>query len=99
MNRYYHTSFIFPFVGCALAGAVIEGGKEFTTGVIDGSVNAVSTISGAVLEDATSIVETTTEVTTGVIDTVAKEVDEQTDELQDTICKRIKSISQGEEGR
>lgn len=75
---------LFFFVGCASVGAVIEGGKEFTTGVIDGSVNAVSTISGAVLEDASNIVETTTEVTVGVIDTVAKEVDEQTDELQDT---------------
>ena len=75
---------LFFFVGCASVGAVIEGGKEFTTGVIDGSVNAVSTISGAVLEDASNIVETTTEVTAGVIDTVAKEVDEQTDELQDT---------------
>ena len=69
---------------CASVGAVIEGGKEFTTGVVDGSVKAVSTISGAVLEDASSIVETTTEITTGVIDTVAKEVDEQTDELQNT---------------
>ena len=75
---------LFFFVGCASVGAVIEGGKEFTTGVIDGSVNAVSTISGAVLEDASNVVETTTEVTTGIIDTVAKEVDEQTDELQDT---------------
>lgn len=75
---------LFFFVGCASVGAVIEGGKEFTTGVIDGSVSAVSTVSQAVLEDASSIVETTTEVTTGVISTVAKEVDEQTDELQDT---------------
>lgn len=75
---------LFFFVGCASVGAVIEGGKEFTTGVIDGSVNAVSTISGAVLEDASNIVETTAEVTAGVVDTVAKEVDEQTDELQDT---------------
>ena len=75
---------LFLTVSCASVGAVIEGGKEFTTGVIDGSVNAVSTISGAVLEDASNVVETTTEVTTGIIDTVAKEVDEQTDELQDT---------------
>jgi hypothetical protein len=75
---------LFFFVGCASVGAVIEGGKEFTTGVIDGSVNAVATVSGAVLEDASNIVETTAEVTTGIVDTVAKEVDEQTDELQDT---------------
>lgn len=74
---------IFLLPSCASVGAVIEGGKEFTTGVIDGSVKAVSTISGAVLEDASNIVETTAEVTQGVVDTVAKEVDEQTDELQD----------------
>jgi hypothetical protein len=68
---------------CASVGAVIEGGKEFTTGVIDGSVKAVSTVSGAVLTDVSNVVETTAEVTKGVVDTVAKEVDEQTDELQD----------------
>lgn len=75
---------LFFFVGCASVGAVIEGGKEFTTGVVDGSVKAVSTISGAVLEDVSDVVETTAEVTKGVVDTVAKEVDEQTDELQNT---------------
>ena len=73
---------------CASVGAVIEGGKEFTTGVVDGSVNAVSTVTGAVLQDASSIVETTAEITSGVVDTVAKEVDEQTDELQDTAPKK-----------
>jgi len=75
---------LFFFVGCASVGAVIEGGKGFTTGVVDGSVKAVSTISGAVLEDVSNVVETTAEVTKGVVDTVAKEVDEQTDELQGT---------------
>ena len=75
---------LFFFVGCASVGAVIEGGKDFTTGVVDGSVKAVSTISGAVLEDVSDVVETTAEVTKGVVDTVAKEVDEQTDELQNT---------------
>ena len=74
---------IFLLPSCASVGAVIEGGKEFTTGVVDGSVKAVSTVTGAVLEDASSIVETTAEITTGVVETVANEVDEQTDELQD----------------
>ena len=68
---------------CASVGAVIEGGKEFTTGVVDGSVKAISTVSGAVLSDVSNVVETTAEVTTGIVETVAKEVDEQTDELQD----------------
>jgi hypothetical protein len=74
---------LFFFVGCASVGAVIEGGKEFTTGVIDGSVNAVSTVSQAVLEDASSIANTAAEAASGVIETVETEVDKQTDELQD----------------
>ena len=68
---------------CASVGAVIEGGKEFTTGVVDGSVNAVSTVSQAVLKDASSIATTAAEAAGGVIDTVATEVDKQTDELQE----------------
>ena len=68
---------------CASVGAVIEGGKEFTTGVIDGSVKAVSTVSGAVLSDVSDVVSTTAEVTQGVVTTISDEIDEQTDELQD----------------
>ena len=68
---------------CASVGAVIEGGKEFTTGVIDGSVNAVATVSGAVLQDAADITATAAEVTSGVVDTVAENVDKQTNELQE----------------
>ena len=68
---------------CASVGAVIEGGKEFTTGVVDGSVNAVSTVSQAVLTDVSSITATAATAAGGVIDTVATEVDKQTDELQE----------------
>ena len=74
---------IFLLPSCASVGAVIEGGKEFTTGVIDGSVNAVATGSGAVLQDAADITATAAEVTSGVVDTVAENVDKQTDELQE----------------
>ena len=74
---------LFFFVGCASVGAVIEGGKEFTTGVVDGSVNAVSTVSQAVLKDASSIATTAAEAASGVIETVESEVDKQTDELQE----------------
>ena len=74
---------IFLLPSCASVGAVIEGGKEFTTGVIDGSVKAVSTVSGAVLEDVSDVVATTAEVTQGVVTTISDEIDEQTDELQD----------------
>ena len=67
---------------CASVGAVIEGGKEFTTGVVDGSVNAVSTVSQAVLTDVSSITATAATAAGGVIETVSTEIDKQTDELQ-----------------
>jgi hypothetical protein len=75
---------LFLLPSCASVGAVIEGGKEFTTGVVDGSVNAVSTVSQAVLKDASSIATTATEAVSGVIETVETEVDKQTDELQNS---------------
>ena len=82
MTRFLSITAFLGFVlflpSCASVGAVIEGGKEFTTGVVDGSVNAVSTVSQAVLTDVSSITATAG----GVIDTVATEVDKQTDELQ-----------------
>ena len=79
---------LFLLPSCASVGAVIDGGNEFTTSVVDGSVKAVSTVSGPVLNDVSSVVETTAESTSGVVETVAKEVDEQTDELQDTPEKK-----------
>ena len=86
MNRLLSITAVLGFVvflpSCASVGAVIEGGKEFTTGVVDGSVNAVSTIAGAVLTDVSSITSTAAQAATGVIETVATEVDRQTDALQ-----------------
>ena len=86
MNRLFTIlaglSFVVFLPSCASVGAVIEGGKEFTTGVVDGSVNAVSTVSQAVLTDVSSITATAATAAGGVIETVATEVDKQTDELQ-----------------
>ena len=74
-------------------GAVIEGGKDSTTGVIDSSVKGVATVSTAVLEDVSDITATAAKVPSGVIETVVKN-DNQTDELQDkdTSEKRIKGF-------
>ena len=74
---------IVMFVGCASVGAVIEGGKEFTTGVVDGAVQGSRTIVNAVADDVVSVGTLVADTTTGVIDTVADEVDRQTDELQE----------------
>lgn len=86
MTRFLSITAFLGFVlflpSCASVGAVIEGGKEFTTGVVDGSVNAVSTVSQAVLTDVSSITATAATAAGGVIDTVSTEIDKQTDELQ-----------------
>ena len=81
-------AYIAIFVGillpsCASVGAVIEGGKEFTTGVVDGAVQGTQTLVNAGAEDVVSVGTLVADTTTGVIDTVADEVDRQTDELQE----------------
>jgi len=68
---------------CASVGAVIEGGKQFTTGVVDGAVQGSRTIVGAVADDVVSVATVAVDTTVGVVDTVADEVDKQTDELQE----------------
>jgi len=68
---------------CASVGAVIEGGKEFTTGVVDGAVQGTQTLVNAVADDVVSVGTLAANTATGVVDTVANEVDRQTDELQE----------------
>ena len=53
-------AYIAIFVGillpsCASVGAVIEGGKEFTTGVVDGAVQGTQTLVNAVADDVVSV--------------------------------------------
>lgn len=73
---------------CATVGSVIEGGKEFTTGVVDGAVKGTRTVATAVADDVVSVGTLATETVIGVVDTVADEVDRQTDELQETPEKK-----------
>jgi hypothetical protein len=67
---------------------VIEGGKDFTTGVIDGSVNAVGGVAVAVLEDVSDVTSTAAKAAGGVVETVTEEIDKQTDELQENSPKK-----------
>jgi hypothetical protein len=67
---------------CASVGAVIEGGKEFTTGVVDGAVKGTRTVVNAVADDVVSVGTLAVDTATGIVDNVAEEVDRQTDELQ-----------------
>lgn len=79
---------------CASVGSVIEGGKEFTTGVVDGAVKGTSTVVSAVSEDVVStgefVVESAVDVGksvvntgTGIVQKAAQRIDEETDKLQD----------------
>lgn len=74
---------VFYVASCASVGAVMEGGKAFTTGVVDGAVQGSRTIVNAVADDVVAAGTLVADTTTGVINTVADEVDRQTDALQE----------------
>ena len=83
----------FLFASCASIGSVIEGGKEFTTGMVDGAVKGTATVVGAVSEDVVNtgefVVDTVVDVHkavietgTGVVENAAERIDKETDKLQ-----------------
>jgi len=74
---------LFFAASCSTVGAVIDGGKKLSTGVIDATVDTAAGLSTAVLDDASSVVATTANATKGVVETVRSEVDKQTDALQE----------------
>ena len=67
---------------CASVGAVIEGGKDLTTSVIDSTVKTAGNMTNAVLDDVSSVVDTVGDSVGNVVDTVVEQVDSQTNELQ-----------------
>ena len=67
---------------CASLGAVIDGGQDLVTSVIDSSVETAGNKTPAVLDDVSSVVDTVGDSVSDVVDTVVEEVDEQTNELQ-----------------
>jgi len=87
MNKLFTIIAVLGFVvllpSCASVGAVIEGGKDVTTSIVDTSVKTAGNIGTAVLRDASDIVNTAADAAEGVVDTVVTEIDEQTDELQE----------------
>tara|TARA_R110001592_G_scaffold321083_2_gene599522 strand:+ start:1610 stop:1879 length:270 start_codon:yes stop_codon:yes gene_type:complete len=68
---------------CATVNSVVEGGKDIAMTTVDKTVKTAGNISGAALNDVSSIVTTVAETYEGVITTVVENIDEQTDELQD----------------
>ena len=67
---------------CATVGAVIDGGKDLTTSVIDSTVKTAGNITTSALEDVSGVIETVAESTENIVENVVEEVDEQTNELQ-----------------
>jgi phage-related protein len=69
---------------CATVGAVIDGGKDLTTSVIDSTVKTAGNITTSALEDVSGVIDTVAESTENIVDNVVDQIDEQTDELQDS---------------
>ena len=69
---------------CASIGAVIEGGKDLTTSVIDSTVTTAGNITTAVIDDAGAVVNTVGDSVSNVVETVVENVDEQTDAIQES---------------
>jgi len=68
---------------CATVGAVIDGGIDLGSSVIDSTVKTAGNLTEAALNDVSGVVSTVTDATQDVVDTVVENIDEQTDELQD----------------
>jgi hypothetical protein len=73
---------------CATVGAVIDGGKDLGTSIIDSSVKTAGNLTSAALNDVSGVVATVAEATQDVVDVVVENVDKQTDELQDNPQKQ-----------
>ena len=67
---------------CATVGAVIDGGKDLSTSIIDSTVKTAGNITTSALEDVSCVIETVTESTEDVVENVVDEVDQQTNELE-----------------
>ena len=67
---------------CATVGAVIDGGEDLTTSVIDSTVKTAGNITTSALEDVSGVIDTVAESTENIVDNVVEEIDEQTNELQ-----------------
>ena len=76
-------SFLLLGAGCASVSGVWEAGKTVVTGTVDAVVQGTTQIVSSVAEDVSDTTAFVLDTTAGVVEDVAKEVDAQTDELQD----------------
>ena len=77
---------------CATVGAVIDGGKDLSTSIIDSTVKTAGNITTSALEDVSGVIETVTESTEDVVENVVDEVDQQTNELESSDEEDIKWV-------
>lgn len=68
---------------CATVGAVIDGGVDLGTSVIDTTVSTAGNVTAAALHDVSDVVETVADATQDVVNVVVENVDKQTNELQE----------------
>ena len=69
---------------CASVGAVIEGGKDLGSSIVDSTVSTVGNVASAALYDVSNVVGTVADATGDVVGVFVENVDKQTDELQKT---------------
>jgi len=75
---------------CASVGAVIDGGKDLGTSVIDSSVKTAGKMTAAAFKDVSGVVSTVADASQGVVEQVVENIDKQTDELQKSEEKQEK---------
>jgi hypothetical protein len=83
MKNYILLTLTFFMASCATVGAVIDGGKDLGTSVIDSSVKTAGKLTAAALDDVSGVVSTVADASQGVVEQVVENIDKQTDELQD----------------
>jgi hypothetical protein len=67
---------------CATVGAVIDGGVDLGSAMVDSTVKTAGKVTASALSDVSDVVGTVAEASQGVVDQVVENIDKQTDELQ-----------------
>ena len=70
MIKYLYLLIPVFLTSCATVGAVIDGGKDLTTSVIDSTVKTAGNITNSALEDVAAVVDTVAESTENIVDNV-----------------------------
>lgn len=83
-NMFLGLFFVIFTQGCASIGTAIDGGKELVVNTVDTVVGTASDVTVSVAKDVSDISTTALEIGAGVVEAVSDEIDDQTDELQDS---------------